>query len=143
MNPMSKSGKRESGKAETFNCQARGMAASALDQPQRVAVRTARENCKTIRCANGARPSSGAARLTGEDRPCLLRLPTILPFHEPPVHWNHRLTLRLAAILPLLGERAGVRADVSSSRRDWLPFRFKGAMRKFLIQGAPSLTAFV
>jgi hypothetical protein len=44
--------------------------------------------------------------------------------HEPPAHWNHRLTLRLTAILLLLGEKAGMRADVSSSRRDWLPSRF-------------------
>jgi len=46
-------------------------------------------------------------------------------FHEPAVHWNHRLTLRLTTIPPLLGERAGVRADVSSSRRDWLLSRFR------------------
>jgi hypothetical protein len=55
-------------------------------------------------------------------------------FHEPPVHWNHRLTLRLTTIPPLLGERAGlpavasakegVRADVFCSRRDSLPPRF-------------------
>jgi hypothetical protein len=61
--------------------------------------------------------------------------PAIPPSHEPSVHLNHRLTLRLATILPLLGERAGVRADlsrrsqakadVSSSRRDWLPPRFR------------------
>ena len=55
----------------------------------------------------------------------IVSLPAIPPFHEPLAHWNHRLTLRLATILPLLGERAGVRADVSSSRRDWLPPRFR------------------
>ena len=65
------------------------------------------------------RPTSGY-----RNRHIAESLPTIPPFHEPPVHWNHRLTLPLATILPLLGERAGVRADVSSSRRDWLLPRF-------------------
>ena len=75
MNLPTPSGKRESGKAETYNCQAGGMAAFVLVQPQPVAARTARVNCKTIRCGNGARPSPGAARLTGVVWPCLLRLP--------------------------------------------------------------------
>jgi hypothetical protein len=51
-------------------------------------------------------------------------LPLIPPSPEPPAHRNHRLTLRLATILLLLGEKAGMRADVTSSRRDWLPPRF-------------------
>ena len=36
------------------------------------------------------------------------------------IHWNHRVVVRLPTILPLLGERAGVRADVASFRRNYL-----------------------
>ena len=32
-------------------------------------------------------------------------------------HWNHGISLSRTMILPLLGERAGVRADVQSNRR--------------------------
>jgi len=37
---------------------------------------------------------------------------------EPSGCWDRCLVVRLPKILPLLGERAGVRADVVSSRRD-------------------------
>ena len=52
-------------------------------------------------------------------------------------HWNHYNTASLTIILPLPGERAGVRADVSSSRRDWLSSRFRGSMCKFYRQFFP------
>jgi hypothetical protein len=43
-----------------------------------------------------------------------------LPMNRgPSAHWNRRLPGSLPAIPPLLGERAGVRADAASSSRDW------------------------
>jgi len=35
-------------------------------------------------------------------------------------HWNHGISVRRTIILPLLGERAGVRADVQSPRQGWI-----------------------